>query len=43
MIGRVAELEAVPNAVARAGPIEPINLEVEIVEAEKKQILLIFT
>ena len=34
-MGRVAELEAVPKAVARAGPIDPINLEVKIAEAEK--------
>ena len=26
VIGRVAELEAVPKAVARAGPMEPMNL-----------------
>ena len=30
VMGRVAELEAVPKAVARAGPIDPINLEVKI-------------
>ena len=28
VIGRVAELDAVPKAVARAGPIDPMNLEV---------------
>ena len=28
VIGRVAELEAVPKAVARAGPMDPMNLEV---------------
>ena len=27
VIGRVAELEAVPKAVARAGPMEPMNLD----------------
>ena len=34
-MGRVAELEAVPKAVARAGPIDPINLEIEVAAAEK--------
>ena len=33
-MGRVAELEAVPKAVARAGPIEPMNLEVKIAAGE---------
>ena len=33
-MGRVAELEAVPKAVARAGPIDPINLEVKIAGTE---------
>ena len=28
VIGRVAELDAVPKAVARAGPMDPMNLEV---------------
>ena len=32
MIGRVAELDAVPKAVARAGPMDPMNLEVGEVE-----------
>ena len=35
VMGRVAELEAVPKAVARAGPIDPINLEVKVAGAEK--------
>ena len=37
-MGRVAELEAVPNAVARAGPIDPINLELKIEAAEEKNL-----
>ena len=32
VMGRVAELDAVPKAVARAGPIDPINLEEKIAE-----------
>ena len=38
-MGRVAELDAVPKAVARAGPIDPINLEEKIA---KNQFLISF-
>ena len=38
-MGRVAELEAVPKAVARAGPIDPINLETEKIDL-KNQIFI---
>ena len=41
VMGRVAELEAVPKAVARAGPIEPINLEVKISRAEEEKTIFI--
>ena len=39
VMGRVAELDAVPKAVARAGPIDPINLEEKIA---KKTIFYLF-
>ena len=41
VMGRVAELEAVPKAVARAGPIDPINLEVKIAFKETNLHMLV--
>ena len=40
-MGRVAELEAVPKAVASAGPIDPINLEVKIAFKEPNLHMLV--
>ena len=40
-MGRVAELEAVPKAVASAGPIDPMNLEVKIAFEETNLHMLV--